>query len=403
MDRNYRFAVLAPGPYNYHVPLLRKLAEHPKIELIVYFCSEIGAKGHVNPGFNVRIQGDLKSLEGYSYRLLANTSPRPNVFTFFGAINPGIILELWRHRYEAILVQGYTTATDWLTFFGAWMTRTPLLFRGETDLLLSRSRWKRILKGFLLPRLFKRIDAFLFSYTENGDYYRHYSVPRSKLFFCPCAVDNAFWQERTTKFKPQKSELKIEHGIAPDSPVILFVAKLIPRKRPFDLLRAFECIYKNCNASLVFVGDGPLRSELESEVKNQDIGRVYFVGFKNQTELEPFYAMADIFVLPSEHDPSPKALNEAMNFGIPVIVTDRVGTGPDLVRHDENGFICPVGDIETLQNGLLKLVGNPELRDQMGRRSVEIVSQWSFDEDVQGVLAALEFIHKNRARGSRHE
>jgi glycosyltransferase involved in cell wall biosynthesis len=255
------------------------------------------------------------------------------------------------------------------------------------------------MKRKLLPWLFRRVDGFLYSCSANAHYYKHYGVPDEKLFFCPCAVDNEFWQEQAERFKPRKRELKEQYGIGVDSPVALFVGKLIDRKRPQDLLRAFEGVYRNYNASLVFVGDGTLRGELEREVKERGLERVYFLGFKNQTELGPCYGMADVFVLPSDYDPSPKALNEAMNFGLPVIVTDRVGTAPDLVHHGVNGFIYPVGDVGALRRHLSELLEDSGRREHMGRRSLEIVSRWSFEEDVRGILKALDYVCSRR--GSR--
>lgn len=395
--KEFRLAILAPGPYNYHIPLYREIAQNIRVSSTVYFCSEVGAKEHINPQFSLRIKGDPQLLEGYQHKLLANISPMPSVFSCFGQVNPGIIYELWRGLYDAILVSGYTTATAWLAFLGAWMTRTPIIFRGETDLLLPRSRWKRTAKQCLLPRLFKRIDAFLFSCAANADYYRHYGVPDSKLFFCPCVVDNTCFQEQAVTLRSARAELKREAGILPESPVVLFVGKLIPRKRPLDLLHAFESMDHQCDGWVVFVGDGQLRPELQQYCKEIRLRQVYFAGFKNQLEIARFYAMADIFVLPSEHDPSPKVINEAMNLRLPVITTDRVGTAPDLIKHGENGFIYPVGDIRMLATHLSALIGNRGLRELMGKRSLEIVSDWSCEKDVAGILAALEYIRKTRA------
>ena len=127
---------------------------------------------------------------------------------------------------------------------------------------------------------------------------------------------------------------------------------MIPRKRPFDLLRAYEKIQERMNAALVFVGDGIERSFLESYTKNNNLKNVYFTGFKNQTELPYYFAIADVFVLPSGDEPWGLIINEAMNSGLPIITTEAVGAVPDLVKDGINGFIYPVGDIEKLVNCL---------------------------------------------------
>lgn len=399
MDKQYQLAVLASHPIQYHAPLFRALAARHEIDLTVYFCWN--SIGKFDPEFACHVAWDVPLLAGYKYRFLSNLSLRPGP-SFFGQVNPTIVQELRRNHYDAILLQEYTTATVWFGFLEARLTRTPIIFRGEADLLLPRSRWRVTLKRVLLPWLFKHIDAFLYSCTRNANYYRHYGVPGEKLFFCPCAVDNVFWQEQAGKFRDAKSTLKEKMGTPSESPVILFVGKLIPGKRPLDLLRAFAGVYSRCNAWLVFVGDGSLKPDLEHYCKQGGFQRVLLTGFKNQSEIAPFYAMADIFVLASDYDRSPKALNEAMNFGIPVITTDRVGTAPDLVKHGENGFIYPVGDVSTLQDYLAKLLEDPGFREQMGKRSLEIVSEWSFENDVKGILAALDYIQTKRFALSRH-
>ncbi len=86
-----------------------------------------------------------------------------------------------------------------------------------------------------------------------------------------------------------------------------------------------------------------------------------------------------------------------MNFALPVVVSDGVGTAPDLVRGGENGFVFAQGDVEALAQCLAKLLKDRRSAQSMGRRSLEIVSQWSFEEDVKGILAALKHVSRSRA------
>lgn len=398
--KSYRLACLTSHPIQYQAPMFRRLATYPKIDLTVYFMSDLSVQGYHDQELDVYLKWDVPLLDGYKHVFLPCLGKTNEVSVW--NLHPTIVTELWRNRYDAILVHGYTTATAWLAFIGACLTRTPIIFRGEADLLLPRSRGKQALKGLVLARLFKRINAFLFSYGGNADYYRYYSVPEEKLFSCPCAVDNAFWQEQATNLQGAKPRLKRAIGVPSESPAILFVGKLILRKRPLGLIRAFEGISNKTGAWLVFVGDGPLKAELVQYVREHGLRRVIFLGFKNQSEIAPFYAMADIFVLSSNHDPSPKVLNEAMNFSLPVISTNRVGTATDLVKPGENGFVYPVGDIGALRSCLSALLESSQLRQQMGRRSLEIVSEWSYEKDVEGILAALEYVRKNRVEAFDH-
>ena len=97
-------------------------------------------------------------------------------------------------------------------------------------------------------------------------------------------------------------EFRKELGINEEAIVILFMGKLIEKKRPLDLLKAYEFLnskFHILNSSLLFVGDGVLRLELEKYVKDNNLKNVYFAGFKNQTELPKYYTLADVLVLPS--------------------------------------------------------------------------------------------------------
>jgi glycosyltransferase involved in cell wall biosynthesis len=84
-------------------------------------------------------------------------------------------------------------------------------------------------------------------------------------------------------------------------------------------------------------------------------------------------------------------VNEAMCFNLPIIVSNMVGCAKDLVKHGENGFIYPVGDIEKLKEYMEKLLKEKDLREKMGRNSLKIVSKYTYKKDVEGILEAIEF------------
>jgi len=144
---------------------------------------------------------------------------------------------------------------------------------------------------------------------------------------------------------------------------------------------------------LVFVGDGALRGRMETYIKERGLKRVIITGFKNQSELPRYYALADIFALPSEFDPSPKALNEVMNFGVAVLTTTGVGTAPDLVG-TECGFIYEVGDVETLAKHLKKLIQDRGLLEKMKRNTLQKINDWNIAGDVRGLMQAIAHVKR---------
>jgi glycosyltransferase involved in cell wall biosynthesis len=175
-----------------------------------------------------------------------------------------------------------------------------------------------------------------------------------------------------------------------DRPVILYAAKLIRRKHPDHVIRAAAMLRdRGCDATVFMVGSGEMDDELRALVQDLGLTNVVFGGFKNQTELPRVYAASDVFVLPSESEQFGLTVNEVMCAGIPVIVSDEVGCVPDLVKDGVNGYSIKAGSLQSLADALEKLLADPERRIEMGRQSLKIISNWSYERCRVGLLKAL--------------
>ena len=249
-----------------------------------------------------------------------------------------------------------------------------------------------LFKKIILSNLFKKISAFLAIGKYNTEFYLDLGVTKEKIFLVPYSVNNDYFMSKAKELTPQKKELREKYNIPIELPVILFSGKLIDVKRPIDLLKAYHRLSKEIQAYLIFVGDGILRDELENYVKRNQIKNVYFMGFRNQTELSEFYAMADVFVLPSIQEPWGLVVNEAMCFGLPVIVSDQVGANGDLVKHGINGYIYPCGSILMLADILRKLLTDKIERNKMSKASSEMIINWSYNEDLKGITKCIQSI-----------
>ena len=387
-----RIAFLVSHPIQYLSPFFKKLAGHPGIDLTVIYCSDESAGGLYDREFRVKLKWDIPMLEGYDHKFLKNYSPRP---TFYkapsGLINIGIIGELWNNRYDAVIIHGWHYVTFWLAYLAAFYLKIPVFLHSENpyNQEIKKARPKILIKKIVLGSLFKHIAGFLAIGTENRRFYEFYGVKDDKIFFTPYAVDNArFISERNSNLS-KKGEFRKEMGIQDAGTVIMFSGKLITKKRPMDLLRAYEVV-DSPDKALVFVGAGQLRNEMERYIAERKIKNVTFTGFKNQTELYRYYIAADIFVLPSTFGETwGVVVNEAMCFGLPVIVSDLVGCGGDLVKHGENGYIFDTGDIITLARYLKILIDDKDARERFGRSSLNIISTWNYEKDIEGVVDAI--------------
>ncbi|MEK7634481.1 MAG: glycosyltransferase family 4 protein, partial [Patescibacteria group bacterium] len=345
-----------------------------------------------------KIKWDIPLLEGYKYKFLKNFSLKPSS-EFWGQINLGIIKEIYDLRfknYNGILIFGWNSFTNWMAFLTAFILGLPVFLRGENPLNqeLLKPKWKIKIKKVILGNLFKRISAFLYIGEENKKFYQYYGVSEEKLFFVPYAVDNERYIAAAENFEPQKQKFRNELGIKQNDGVILFGGKLIEKKRPMDLLMAYELLSKIKNQKikihLVFMGDGALRLELEKYVEENNLKNIHFVGFKNQTELPKYYAMADVFILPSGVGETwGLMVNEAMCFGLPVIVSDIVGCGFNLVKQGENGYIFPLGNVERLADYLTAILENFNKRILFGEKSFSIIQKYNYENDIKGILKAI--------------
>lgn len=389
--RPYRLAVLTSHPIQYQAPLFRALAARPEIDLHVFFCCPWGVTERRDPGFGVKFKWDIPLLDGYRHSFLRNLSPSPSPNHFWGLVNPGIVGELAPERFDALLLQSWALATNWMAWATASVRGLPLLFRGESNGLNEPRGPKGRAKHALLRRFFQRIDAFLVIGSYNEGFYRSYGIPEDRLFWTPYAVDNEYFMRRRIALEGEKARLRARERLPADVPVILYAGKFLSRKRPFDLLEAYARIRGQVRASLVLVGDGPIRKAMEEFVTARGLDDdVRFLGFRNQGELPQCYALADVFVLPSDFETWGLVINEAMCFGLPVITTDRVGAVADLVREGVNGFTYPVGDVGVLAERLLHVLQDAGLRRAMGRHSLQLISRWDIPQDLDGILQALE-------------
>lgn len=386
--KKYRIAFLISHPIQYQIPLFRQLALHPDIDLTVFYCSRHGAQNKRDDGFGVSFKWDINMLDGYRSVFLKNYSPLPSVDKPLGLFNPSIVLKLMCQSYDVLIVHGYTHVTHILAFCAAFALNLPVFFRGETVIRPPRNQLFERLKNTYLRTLFSRIHAFLTIGTISHQFYTSFNIPERKLFFTPYSVDNDFFILQAEKFTSKVGATKERLGL-PMIPLILFVGKLIRRKRPNDLLSAFSLLPTG-KASLVFVGDGDLRQELEKTVKREKIENVRFVGFQNQTQIGEYYSAADILVLPSEREVSPLVFNEAMCFHLPLVASDAIPSSCDFIEHGVNGYIFPLGDILKLTEYLEKLITDPSKRRVFGEISFKKVSSWTVQACVDGIYSALK-------------
>jgi len=216
------------------------------------------------------------------------------------------------------------------------------------------------IRGYLKQRRASFINQFdaMIAYSRRGaEEYAALGFPREKIFVAYNSVSAA-----------PKKPIPARPWIMDRGPCILFVGRLQERKRIDLLLRA--CALLDSKIRLVIVGDGPERQTLES-LSREIYPQAEFAGARHGAELKPFFTEADLFVLPGTGG---LAVQEAMSYGLPVIVAQGDGTQDDLVRA-ENGWQVPPGDFDALLNTMKDALSDAARLRRMGAESYRIVKE----------------------------
>lgn len=159
--------------------------------------------------------------------------------------------------------------------------------------------------------------------------------------------------------------------------VLLYVGRFSREKGLYTLLDSLEKLSaKNIQARAVFVGMGPCENDLRAEAESRNLN-VEFTGFLEGPALTKRYMAADVFVLPSISEAWGLVVNEAMEAGLPVVASDRVGARQTLVHHEKNGFVFREGDSKSLAARLVTLYENPKIRRDMSRVSLDIIQKYT--------------------------
>lgn len=389
-----RLAIITSHVIQYQGPFFRLLAQEPGVDLTVIFCSPAGAETVHDREMSTTLRWDVDLTTGYRSRVLRNFGPANLAGGFFRLINPGIVPALVRGRYDAVIFMlGWGSFTAMLGIATCIAARIPFFLYGDSSFPPPEDSLRAKIRAAFLRRLFRSASGFMTSGVLNADYYAHYGATHERFFLLPWAVDNDRFVEGSRFAPGEREALRARYGIGADRVVVLFSAKLLPRKDPMTLLRAVAAQQHRNRVSIVFLGEGALRGELEAFAREHQLD-AHFPGFVNQADLPKHYAMADVFVLPSTYEPRGAVLNEAMACGLPVVVTDRCGSIGDIVQENDNAFVFPAGDAAALARVLDTLVADDELRARMSRRSREIIATWDFRRGVDAVRKMLEAVAK---------
>lgn len=180
-------------------------------------------------------------------------------------------------------------------------------------------------------------------------------------------------------------ELKAAIGLPPESRLLGFVGRLVPIKNTGMALQVLESLLKEDERyHLCIAGDGEEREKWEEYARQQKIDQhVHFLGWIEK--IESVLAGIDILILTSLNEGTPIAVIEAMASQVPVVAT-AVGGVPDLIRHEQNGFLVPIDDVEGMIRCIKQIMVSPQAtRAMMQNAAAGIIDQYEYHHLVREI------------------
>jgi glycosyltransferase involved in cell wall biosynthesis len=295
---------------------------------------------------------------------------------------------------EAVFIPGWSGRAAFAALVWCLRNRVPAITMSEsTEIDDRRAGWKEWIKS----RIVQLHAAGLAGGTLHRAYLEKLGLPAAQVALGYDIVDNDYFATKAAEARATAADTRARHQL-PDR-YFLASARFIEKKNLPRLLEAYAQYRRKWIArggvaqpwSLVVLGDGALRGELEA--KRTELGLVEHVvlpGFKQIGDLPSFYALAGAFIHASTTEQWGLVVNEAMAAGLPLIVSNRCGCAADLVAAGKNGFTFDPFRVEELAAHLDTISAQPSAAlEAMAQESRRIIAAWGPARFGEGVTAAI--------------
>jgi glycosyltransferase involved in cell wall biosynthesis len=373
--REIRVAVVSPEPTPYRSPLFDRIAARRDIDLTVIYAARTVARR----AWSVEPHHRSVFLRGVGVpgarRLLRHDYP----------VTPGIVRALRKARPQVVVVSGWSTFAAQTAISWCRARNVPYVLLVESHDLGRRSAWRRAVKRAVVPRLLRAAAGVLVVGTLARDSVVARGAPPERIRVFANTIDVAAWEERADRLARRRRKLRSALAFGDDDVVVLSVARLAPEKGLDTLVRAVAAT-GDPGLAVVVAGSGPRASTLMASAEALGV-RLLLTGELAEERVAEAYVAADVFALLSTHEPWGVVVNEAAASGLPLVLSDRVGAAPDLVR--DNGATVAAGDVAAAADLLGQLAADPDRRRAMGERSRELVLGWGYEPSVESFVAAV--------------
>ncbi|MGH9013431.1 MAG: glycosyltransferase [Acidimicrobiia bacterium] len=382
-----RIVVFDAFPTQFFGPYYRWLTASERVDLTVVYWETAETEHVIDPELGRAPVFDIPITGGYRDYVMRR--------------GPRGVLDCWRwtrqaRDADAVLLSGWARPRELTLLAFGHLRGLPMLVTSDVTPLYDDSARRPSLRRRALRRLVRTIPGFMATGSLAREHLTSLGVPEDRIFFRPYAPDNAAFAAATAAERAARAARRAALRIASDARVVLAIAKLVEREGVDELIDALAAV-RTPGLVCVVVGDGPMQERLERTVE-RDGTKVLFVGYQPYSVLPRFYALADLFVHPARRESWGVSVNEAMASGVPVVVSNMVGSGYDLVREGVTGSTYPSGDSKALGAAIDDFFGKSDTeRAAMAAAAQEWVDGWSFARAADELDRAVDFLYSARS------
>jgi len=305
-------------------------------------------------------------------------------------LNWGLWKYLRKSNPDVIITSGYSSIAYWEAFlYCKFYKKKYILWNGTT--LLSVRKINGIICNI------KRIiimgaDRYIAYGTKAADYLVYMGALKKYIHIGLNTVDMKWYRGKTVEIRRGKS-FKIERLKYPEI-LILYVGQLIPRKGIKQIIVALHEL-GDSDVGLMILGNGPQKEELKKLCQSLNLNNVYFSGFQQKEQIPFFYALADLFVLPSFKEPWGLVINEALASGLYVLSSDRAGASHNLIKEDWNGLLFDPYDVRKLAFSIKKTKDQiKKIRIRRGKISEHACKEFDIGRYVKTFLETIDSLYE---------
>jgi glycosyltransferase involved in cell wall biosynthesis len=288
---------------------------------------------------------------------------------------------------RAVAITGYYYAA--MRAAAQWVRR-----HGRASIFLGDSQWadrhrialREWAKGWWVQRHY---DAAFVAGERTAAYLMRMGFRRERIWTGYDVVDNHAFAAGADRARADAEVFRNRLNLP--ARYFLFVGRFSPEKNMHRLLEAYARYRERAGRSawgLVLVGSGPLEPMLRSQA--QGVADVVFAGFQHMDTVAAYYGLASCLVLPSVSETWGLVVNEAMAAGLPVLVSDRCGCVPELVRPGINGYVCNPFDVDGMARFMEVLSSDSTDATIMGEASRRIVALFTPETWAQALADCIE-------------